>query len=73
MLTKLEVRRGYIVPRPLTWPSTKKSYDTEKLEMTGSVDGCSVLPETQFFETGLCMDTTRLLSVGATRRPMGAA
>ena len=29
------------------------------------MDGCCVLPETQFDETRLCVDTTRVLFVGS--------
>ena len=33
-MLKVKVRRGCTVPRPLTWPSTKKSEGTEKIAMT---------------------------------------
>ena len=69
VLKKLKVRRGCTVPSPLTWPSTKKSDSTEKLATIGSVDGCSVLPETR-----LCVDTTWVLSVwGSTMGAIGEA
>ena len=45
-------------------PSTKNSDGIEKFTMTGSVDGHSVLPETQFVGARLHMDTTQVLSVG---------
>ena len=61
MLKKLKVRRGCTVPSQLTWPSTKKSDGTEKFVMIGSVDGCSVLSETQFVGTQLHVDTTWVL------------
>ena len=48
MVSEFIVRRGYTVPIPLTWHSTRKSDGTEKFAMTGSVDGFSVLPKTQF-------------------------
>ena len=64
MLNKLKVRRGCTVPSSLTWPSAKKSDGTEKFATTGSVDGCSILMETQFVGTHLSMDTTQALSVG---------
>ena len=41
MLKKIKVRRS-TVPNKLTWPSTKKSDDSENFVTTGSVDGCSV-------------------------------
>ena len=37
------------------------------------MDGCTVLPETQFVGTRLRMDTTRVLSVGGSIPPWGAA
>ena len=37
------------------------------------MDGCNVLPETQFFGTRLRMDTTQVLSVGGSLPPCGAA
>ena len=67
------MRRGCTVPSPLTWPSTKKSDGTEKLAMTGSVDVCSVLPETQFVVTRLRVDTARVLAVAGSLYPIGAA
>ena len=36
------------------------------------MDGCNVLPETQFVGTRLRVDTTRVLSVGGTIPPCGA-
>ena len=41
--------------------------------MTKSMDGCYILPETQFVRTRLRVDTTRVLSVGGTITPWGAA
>ena len=64
MLKKLKVRRGCTVPSPLTWPFTKKFDGTEKNAMTGSVERCSVLSESQFVATRLRVDTTRISSVG---------
>ena len=64
MLRKLKVR-GCTVPRPLTWPSAKKYDGTEELAMTSSVDGCSVLLETKFAWSQLCMMTTQVLPVGS--------
>ena len=40
--------------------------------MTDSMDGCNVLPETQFVKTRLRVDTTRVLSVGVPFPPWGA-
>ena len=37
------------------------------------MDGCNVLPETQFVRTRLRVDTTRVLSVGGSLPPRGAA
>ena len=62
MLKKIKVRRECTVLGPLTLPSTKRSDGTEKFTTTGSVDDCSVLPETQFVGTLLRMNTTQLLS-----------
>ena len=73
MLTKLKVRRGCTVPSPLTWPSTKKSDGTKEFATTDSMDGCNVLPETQFVGTRLRVDTTRVLYVGGNLPPCGAA
>ena len=70
VLKKLKVRRGCTVPSPLTWPSTKKLDSTEDFAMTGSVDGCGVLPETQFVGTRLRMDTTWVFYVGGFLPPM---
>ena len=64
MVKEFIVRMGYTVPIPLTWHSTRKSDGTEKFAMTGSVDGFSVLPKTQFFGTRLHVDTTWALHVG---------
>ena len=64
VLKIFKVRRGCIVPGPLTWLSTNKSDGVEKLVMTGSVDGCSVLSEIQFVGTCLRVDTTQVLFVG---------
>ena len=41
--------------------------------MTDSMDGCNVLPETKFVGTRLRVDTTRVLSVGGSLPPYGAA
>ena len=46
MLKKLKVKRGCTVPRP----SIEKSNGSKKLATTGSVDGCNMLPQTQFVE-----------------------
>ena len=51
-------------PSSLTWPSSKKSDGTEEFATTGSMDGCSVLPETQFGGTRLRVVITRVLSLG---------
>ena len=64
LLRNLYVRRWCSVPSPLIWPSTKEFSGTEKFATTGSVDGCSVLPETQFVWNRLCIDTTWVKSVG---------
>ena len=73
MLKKLKVRRGCTVHSPLTWPFTKKSNGTKVLAMTDSMDGCSVLPESQYVGTRLRMDTTQVLSVGGYLPLRGAA
>ena len=67
------MRRGCTVPSPLTWPSTKKSDGTKEFATTDSMDGCNVLPETQFVGTRLRVDITRVLSVGGKLPPCGAA
>ena len=64
VLKKPKVRRGCTVSSSLTWPSTNKSDGIEKFATTGSVDGCSVLAETQFVWTRLRVDTTRVSFVG---------
>ena len=64
MPKKFKVRMGCTVPSPLTWPLTKKSDGTKEFAMTESMDGCNVLPETQFVGTRLRVDTTQVLSVG---------
>ena len=56
--------KGVHSPRPLTGPSSKKSDGTEKCVMTGSVDGCIILPVTSFVRSLLCVDATLILSVG---------
>ena len=61
---KFQREKGVHSPQPTTWPSTKKSDGMEKFVTTGSVDGCSVLPETQFVGTRLRMDATLALYVG---------
>ena len=73
MLKKLKVIRGCTVPSPLTWPSTKKSDGTKEFATTDSMDGCNVLPETQFVGTRLRMDTTQVFSVRGSLPPWGAA
>ena len=73
VLKKLKVRRGCTFPSPLTWPSTKKSDGTKDVAATDLMNGCNVLPETQFVGTRLRVDTTRDLSVGGSLPPLGAA
>ena len=73
MLKKLKVRRGSTVPSPLTWPFTKKSDVTKELATTDSMDGCNVLPETQFVGNCLRVDTTRVFSVRGSLPTKGAA
>ena len=68
MQKKFKVRRGC----PLTWPSTKKSDGTKVFATTDSMDGCSVLPETQFVRTCMCMDAT-LVSYVRFPSPWGSA
>ena len=63
MQKKFKVRRGCTVPRPLTWPTTKKSDGTKKFVITDSEDHCSVRPETQFVGTHMHVDTKQALSV----------
>ena len=70
---KFKVRRGCTVPSPLILPSTKKSDGTKAFSTTNSMDDCNVLPEKQFVETRLRVDTTRVLSVGGFPPPSGAA
>ena len=41
--------------------------------MTDSMDGCNVLPETQFIGTRLRVDITQVLSVRGSNHPWGAA
>ena len=60
MLKKPGVRKVCTVPNPQSWSSTKKSDGTERCPTTGSVDGYSVLPVTQFVGTGLCVHNTRV-------------
>ena len=73
MPKKSKVIRGCTVPSPLTCPSTNKSDGTNEIASTDSMDGCSVLPDTQFVETLLRVDATRALSVGGSLAPWGAA
>ena len=73
MPKKLKVRRGWTVPSQLILPSTKKSNGTKEFATTDSVEGCNVLPETQFVGTRLRVDTTRVLSVKGTLPTWGAA
>ena len=68
-----ESEKGGTVPSPLTWPSTNKSDGTKEFATTDSMDGCNVLPETQFVGTRLRVDTTRVLFVGGSLPPWGAA
>ena len=55
---EVQSEKGCAVPSPLTCPSTKKSDGTKEFATTDSMDGCNVLPETQFV-----VNTTRVLSV----------
>ena len=64
------MRRGCKVTSPLTSPSTKKSDGTKKFTTTDSMDGCSILLETQLVGTRLRVDTTQVLSVEAFLPPM---
>ena len=64
MPKKPKVRRGCTVPSQLTWPSTKKSEGSQEPASTDSMDGCNVLPETQFDGICLRVDTTRDLHIG---------
>ena len=73
MPRKLNVGRGCTVPSPLTGPSTKKSNGTNELATTDSMDGCNVLLETQFVGNSLHVDTIRVLCVGGSLPPWGAA
>ena len=73
MPKKSKVRRGCKVPSPLTSPSTKKSDGTKEFVTTDSMDGCNVLPDTQFVGTRLRVDTTWVLSVGGSIPPWGAS
>ena len=72
VLKMFKVRRGCTVPSPLTWPSTKKSDGTKEFATTDTMDGCNVLPETQFVGTRLRVDTTQVLYVGGFLPPWGA-
>ena len=56
--------KGCTVPRPLTWPSNKKSNGTEEFVTTSSVDGYSVLLKTHIDGTRLRVDTTHILFIG---------
>ena len=59
-----EVRSGCTVSSQLTWSSTQKSAGTKEFVTTDSMmDGFSVLPETQFVRTSLCVDTRQDSSV----------
>ena len=66
MPKKLMVRRGCIFSSPLSWPSTKKSDDTEEW-MVAASHRCLR------FGILLRVDTTRVLSVGGSLPPWGAA
>ena len=50
-----------------------KSDGTKELATTDTMDGCNVLPETQFVGTRLRVDTTYVFYVGGTLPPCGAA
>ena len=65
VLKMAKFRMVCTVSSPLTWPSNKKSDGTDEFATTGSVDGCSIRPETHFNGTRLHVDTTQVLSVGA--------
>ena len=69
----VQSEKGVTGPSPLTWPSTKKSDGTKEFATTDSMDGCNVLPETQFVGTRLRVDTTLGMSVGGSYPPCGAA
>ena len=60
-------------PQPIFCLPTKKSDGTKLSTTTGSVDGCIILPETDFVGTSLRVDTTRVSSAGGFLPPMGAA
>ena len=64
MLKKLKLRIWVRSPSEQTWPSTKKSDGKEQFATTGSMDGCSILPETQIVGIRLSGDNTLVLSVG---------
>ena len=59
-----ESDKEWTVLSQLTWSSTKKPNGTKVLVTMDSMDGCSVLPETQFVGTHLRMDIALALSVG---------
>ena len=73
MLKKFRMRRVCTQPSPLTYPSNKKSDGTYKFATTGSVDGCSLGPETQFVGSGRLVDSTRVVLVGGFSSNIGAA
>ena len=50
-----------------------KSDGTNVFATVDSMDGCNVLPDTQFVGTRLRVDTTRVSSVGGSLPPWGAA
>ena len=60
MSKKIKVKSGCTFPSPVTWPSTKISDGTEELAITGSVDGCSVMPKIRFVGNGMRVDNTRV-------------
>ena len=64
VLKVFKVRRDAQSPVHYLGLPTLKSNGTETLATAGTVDGCSVLPETQLVGTRLRVDTTRVLSVG---------
>ena len=70
---KFTVRMVCTVPRPLISPSTKMSDGIKEFATAVSVDGSSVLLETQFFWTRLRTYTTRVLSVWGSLLQIGAA
>ena len=64
MLKKFKVRRGAQSPAHLIDHSVRNPMSKKSLRQSDSMDGCNVLPETQFVGTRQRVDTTRVLSVG---------